>query len=181
MSNILFNVYERDLNENKKRLRKNGDIPGVICGKSLGKSIPVKMKEPELKKMLKENNSGSIIEVDFQGKKLNCVVKDVQKDVFNNILHVDFQHTKPNEAIKMKIPVQFTGQENLVSKRLIWDTSNTSVEFHGPVEKIPEFIELDVSQLKFDDKLYIRDIAVPEGISILYNPDTMLGIVSALK
>ena len=43
--------------------------------------------------------------------------------------------TKPNERIKMKIPIKFSGQENLESKRLVLETHITSIELQGDVEK----------------------------------------------
>ena len=181
MSNIIFNLQERNLNENQKALRKIGEIPGIIYGEFLDKPIPVKMKDLELRKMLKSNNSGSIIPFSLNGKKFNCVVKEVQKSNFNEILHIDLQYTKPNEVIKMKIPVMFTGQENLIVKRLILDAGTTSIEFQGCVEKIPEYIEINVSDMNINDKIFVKDITVPEDVIILDNPDILLAVINPLK
>lgn len=181
MSNIIFNLQERNLKENQKKLRKIGEIPGIIYGEFLDKPIPIKIKDLELRKMLKSNNSGSIIPFNINGTKLNCVVKEVQKSNFNEILHIDLQYTKPNEVIKMKIPVMFTGQENLIVKRLILDSGTTSIEFQGCVEKIPEYIEINVSDMNINDKIFVKDITVPKDVTVLDNPDILLAVINPLK
>lgn len=178
MSNVVFKVYKRNEKTNQKQLRKNGQVPGVIYGEFLDNTIKVQMSTLELKSMLKKNNSGSIIEVDLDGEKLNCVVKEVQKNNLMEILHVDLQYTKPNEVIKMRIPVRSVGQESLESKRLILETYNSFIDLQGSVEKIPEFIEINVSNMKFEDKIFVEDIAIPEDVIVLTDPKTLLAVVN---
>lgn len=178
MSNIFYSVKRRGTNSNNKSLRRAGQVPGIIYGEFLEKSIPVTMKTPELKKMLRSNNSGSIIEIDLAGEKLNCVVKDVQKGLANEIIHFDLQYTKPSEVIKMKIPVKYIGQENLISKRLLLNASTSFIEFQGPVEKIPEFIEVDVSAMNINDKILVKDISIPNDVTVLDDPELLLGVIN---
>ena len=96
MKNSTFTVYKRDAKTNQKRLRKLGQTPGIIYGEFLKTSIPIQIPTKSLEKLLKTNNSGSIIEIDLEGKILNCVVKEVQKNSLHEILHVDLQYTKPS-------------------------------------------------------------------------------------
>ncbi|SCJ37725.1 50S ribosomal protein L25 [uncultured Clostridium sp.] len=178
MSNIFYSVKKREAKSNNNSLRKNGQVPGIIYGEFLEKSIPITMKAPDLNKMLRSNNSGSIIEIDLDGEKFNCVVKDIQKGLLNEIIHFDLQYTKPSEVIKMKIPVKYIGQENLMTKRLLLDASTSFIEFQGPVEKIPEFIEVDVSSMNINDKIFIKDISIPSDVSVLDDPELLLGVIN---
>jgi large subunit ribosomal protein L25 len=179
MSNLAFKVNERTVKENQNRLRKTGQIPGIIYGEFLEKTIPVKMCNDELIRMLKKNNSGSIIEISLNERTINCVVKEVQKNERHEIIHVDFQYIKPNEVIKMRIPVKIIGQDLLESKRLTLETHNLYVDLQGDVEKIPESIEFDVSNMKIEDKVFIEDIVIPKEITILSDPKTLLAVVSS--
>lgn len=181
MSNIFYTVEKRDVKSNSKSLRKAGQVPGIIYGEFLEKSIPVTMNESELRNMLRNNNSGSIIEIDLNEDKFNCVVKDVQKSLKNEILHFDLQYTKPSEVIKMRIPVKYIGQENLIIKRLLLDTNTSFIEFQGPVEKIPEYVEVDVSDMNINDKIFIKDISIPNDVTILDDPELLLGIINPTK
>ena len=133
----------------------------------------------ELRKMLRTNNSGSIIEISLNERKLNCVVKEVQKNERHEIIHVDFQYIKPNEVIKMRIPVKFIGQDLLESKRLTLETHKLYIDLQGDVEKIPESIELDASNMQVDDKVFIEDVVIPKDITVLNDPKTLLAVVSS--
>ena len=179
MSNLAFKVYERNEKAKQSKLRKSGEIPGIIYGEFLDKTIPVKMCNAELHRMLKKNNSGSIIKVQLDDKELNCVVKEVQKNHLHEILHVDFQYIKPNEIIKMRIPIKIIGKENLESKRLTLETHTLFIDLQGNVEKIPESLEINVSNMKADDKVFIEDIVIPKDITILSDPKTLLAVVSS--
>lgn len=178
MSNIFYSVKKRDAKSNNNSIRKSGQVPGIIYGEFLEKSIPITMKTPELNKMLRSNNSGSIIKIDLDGEKLNCVVKDIQKGLSNEVIHFDLQYTKPSEVIKMKIPVKYIGQENLMSKRLLLDANTSFIEFQGPVEKIPEFVEVNVSSMNINDKIFIKDISIPNDVTVLDDPELLLGVIN---
>ncbi|MBW6410613.1 50S ribosomal protein L25 [Clostridium weizhouense] len=178
MSNVAFKVYERNTKENKKKLRKSGLIPAVIFGEFLEESIPVKICNAELHRLLRKNNSGSIIPIDLDNKRFNCVVKEVQKISADEILHVNFQSVQPNEIIKMRIPIKYVGQENLESKRLILETFDPFIDFQGDVEKIPETLEIDVSNMNCEDKLFVEDVKIPEGITVLTDPKSLLAVVN---
>ncbi|MBM6861890.1 50S ribosomal protein L25, partial [Clostridium saudiense] len=56
MSNIFYSVEKREGKSNNKSLRKSGQVPGIIYGEFLEKSIPVTMKAQDLSKMLRSNN-----------------------------------------------------------------------------------------------------------------------------
>lgn len=179
MSQLAFEIKERCLSEKNKNLRKNGEIPGIIYGEFLKESIPVKMEKSNLLRLLKSNSKGSILKLNLKDKTRNCVVKHVQKDnTTGEILHVDFQYVKENEVIKMKIPVSYEGVAQLTSRKLVLQTYLSELEMQGDVEKIPEFIKVDVSQMNFDDKLSAGDIKLPEEIRLITEADTLLAVVS---
>lgn len=173
-----FKVYERNSMENLKRLRNSGKIPCVIYGEFLEEPISAKMNKSDLMKMLKTTYRGSIIPIDVDGKALNCVVKNIQRNNLNEIIHFDLQYVRPNEVIKMTIPINYIGQENLESKRLILETFRPYLDFQGNVEKIPEYIEVNVADMKFNDKLLAKHITIPKDVVLLTPEDTMLAIVN---
>ncbi|SFC52037.1 50S ribosomal protein L25 [Clostridium uliginosum] len=179
MANVAFKVSERNTKENKNKLRKSGLVPGVIYGEFLEEPISIKMCNAELCRMLRRNNKGSIISLDLNDKKLNCVVKEVQKNDPKTISHVSFQYVKPNENIKMRIPIKYVGQENLESKRLLLETFNPFIDFQGDVEKIPEYLEVNVSNMDCEDKLFVENINVPKDITVLTDSKTLLAVVNS--
>lgn len=181
MSNLAFKVYDRDMKLNKNSLKNNGQVPGIIYGEFLEKTIPVAMNTIELKKVLRSNNSGSILNLELGDKNLNCVVKEVQKNNLHEVIHVDFQYIKPNEIIKLRIPIKVIGQENLESKRLTVETHNLFVDLQGNVEKIPESLEINVADMNAEEKIAIKDINISEDLVMLTDPETIIAVTSSAR
>lgn len=179
MSNLSFTVYPRSIESNQKQLRKSGYIPGIIYGEFLDNPISIQMNNSQLKNLLRKNNSGSIIEVNLDNNKYNCVVKEIQRNNMLEILHVDFQYAKTNEVIKMRIPITFIGQEALESKRLLLETYNSFIDLKGSVEDIPEYIEVNVANMNFDDKIFIENITIPKGVTVLTESKNLLATISS--
>ena len=179
MSQAAIEINERCLNESKKRLRREGQVPGIIYGEFLENTIPIKVDNSKLIKLLRYNSKGSILKLKLKDEVKLCVVKQVQKDtVTSEILHVDFQYVKKNEVIKMSIPVNYIGRENLESKRLILETFLQELEVQGAVEKIPEYIDLDVSNLNYEDKIFVKDIELPNEVKLLTEEENLLAVVN---
>ena len=54
----------------------------------------------------------------------------------------------------------------------------TSIELQGDVEKIPESIDIDVSNMNFDNRILLEDISIPKDISVLSDPKALLAIIT---
>lgn len=180
MSQLAVNIMERQATENPKALRREGMVPGIIYGDSLENAVPIKMEKTNLLRLLKNNSKGSILKLHLNDKAWSCVVKEVQKDTTaDEILHVDFQYVNSDEIIKMNIPITYTGRENLELNRLVLGTFQPELELQGPAAKIPEHFDVDVSKMQFEDKLYAKDIELPEDIKLLTDSETLLAVVNA--
>ncbi|MBE6072789.1 MAG: 50S ribosomal protein L25 [Clostridium butyricum] len=174
MSNVAFNISDR--NENVKKVRQNGEIPGVLYGDDLDNPISIKMVRSDVDKLLKCSKS-SILDLNLNGQIEKCVVKDLQKDTYGKVIHIDFKNVRKDENIKLKIQINFIGVGILESKRLLLGTFLNEIELHGEVDKFPESIELDVSKLGFGDKVLASDLSIPEGIVLGIDKDTIIAKV----
>lgn len=178
MSNLAFNINERGKNEKAKALRKNGEIPCIIYGDGLKESLPVKINKNDLLKLMSTSTTSSLIPLNLNGSTKTCVVKDIEKDVFGKVIHVDFQSVNKNEVIRLKLPVNFTNEESLESKRLVLETFNPEIEIQGVASEMPENIDFSVEGLNFEDKIFAKDIKLPEGITLITAPDTLLAVIA---
>ncbi len=77
---------------------------------------------------------------------------------------MNLQYTKSHEVIKMGIPIKCISQENLELQRLLLETYNLFLDLRGSVEDIPEFIEVSVAKMAFNDKLFTEVIRIPKKI-----------------
>lgn len=179
MAQAAVEITERNGDEKSKVLRRKGEIPGVIYGQNLDDSVPIKITNMSLLKLLRNNSKGSIVKLNLNGKTNNYLVKQVQKNpLTGGIIHVDFQQVSKNEIVKMKIPVEYEGIEALKAKRLNIAVTISEVEMQGDAEKIPEYIKIDASKMDYGHKIFVSDIDLPEGVKFLTNPDAILATVT---
>ena len=174
MENVAFNISERT--EKGKKVRKNGEVPCVVYGEDVTKSTPVKMSRRDVDKLLTCPKS-SMFSLNLNGKVENCVVKELQKDNFGKVIHIDFQNVRKDEKIKLKIPVTFLGEGMLESKQLLLETFVTEIELHGEADKFPEKIEYDASNLEYGNKVCAKDLDIPEGIELGVDADLVVAKV----
>lgn len=181
MSELAFKVEEKLANEKAKAIRRNGQTPGVIYGEFLDNPISIKIANTQLPKILKTHLTSSVVPLEVNNDVKNCVIKDIQKDMYGKIIHVDFQYVKANEVIKLKVPVTFEGQGALETNRLVLETFASEIEVQGAVEKLPEKIDIDVSDKKFEDKILAKDVTLPEGVHLVTAEDTLLAVVAGTQ
>ena len=181
MSELAFKVEEKLVNEKAKAIRKKGQTPGVIYGEALENPISIKIANTQLPKIFKTHLTSSVVPLEVNNDVKNCVIKDIQKDMYGKVIHVDFQYVKANEIIKLKVPVTFEGQGALETNRLVLETFASEIEVQGAVEKLPEKIEIDVSNKKFEDKILAKDITLPEGVHLVTAEDTLLALVAGTE
>ncbi|MCI6190948.1 MAG: 50S ribosomal protein L25 [Clostridium sp.] len=181
MSELAFKVEEKLANEKAKAIRRNGQTPGVIYGEFLDNPISIKIANTQLPKILKTHLTSSVVSLEVNNDVKNCVIKDIQKDMYGKIIHVDFQYVKANEVIKLKVPVTFEGQTALETNRLVLETFASEIEVQGVVEKLPEKIDIDVSDKKFEDKILAKDVTLPEGVHLVTAEDTLLAVVAGTE
>ena len=97
-------------------------------------------------------------------------MKDVQRHPAKpQIMHMDFQRIVEDEEIKMLVPIHFLGEDVAIGvKQSGGKVSHlmNEVEIVCLPKNLPEYIELDISELELDDMLKLSDIPLPEGVSI---------------
>ncbi|HIC09495.1 MAG TPA: 50S ribosomal protein L25, partial [Aquificales bacterium] len=52
-----------------------------------------------------------------------------------------------------------------------------TITVKAPPAKLPEVIQIDVSDLDVGDVIYVKDLPVPEGTKILDNPDEVVVVI----
>ena len=175
MESIVFNVSER--NEKGKKVRMHGEVPAVLYGSHLDNTVSIKITRKDMYKLLTLAKS-SILSLKLNGHIENCVVKELQKDSFGKVIHIDFQDIKKDEKIKMKIPVVFDGQSTLEGRQLLLEILISEVELYGEADKLPENIKCDVGELNIGDKIFIKDLVIPEGMRLDVDEDAIVATIA---
>ena len=175
MESVVFNVSER--NEKGKKVRMHGEVPAVLYGSHLDNTVSIKITRKDMYKLLTLAKS-SILSLNLNGHIENCVVKELQKDSFGKVIHIDFQDIKKDEKIKMKIPVVFDGQSTLEGRQLLLEVLISEVELYGEADKLPENIKCDVGELNIGDKIFIKDLVIPEGMRLDVDENAIVATIA---
>ena len=175
MESIVLNVSER--NEKGKKVRMHGEGPAVLYGSHLDNTVSIKITRKDMYKLLTLAKS-SILSLKLNGHIENCVVKELQKDSFGKVIHIDFQDIKKDEKIKMKIPVVFDGQSTLEGRQLLLEVLISEVELYGEADKLPENIKCNVGELNIGDKIFIKDLVIPEGMRLDVDENAIVATIA---
>lgn len=163
-------------------LRKNGYLPGNIYGKGIT-PLSIAVRKDELKKHVNKYGRNSIYKLEGEDQKLFTVmIKELQVSPVNyDYNHVDFQQINLTDEIKTEILIKVTGIELLESKHLFLNRQLDGVTVSGLPQNIPEFIEIDVSDLNAGDVIKIEDLKLPEGIHAELHPEQVVLSASEAK
>ena len=108
--------------------------------------------------------------LNVDGKSEQVVLKALQRHpAKNSPMHADFVRVDKTHEITMRVPLHFTNQETAVGvKQQGGQLSITvnDVEVRTLAANLPEFIEVDLSEVKLDQVLHLSDIKLPKGVKL---------------
>lgn len=153
-----------------RRLRRRGKIPAIIYGGKLEPRQIVLDHQNLLTMIGNEKLYSSIISLKVGSESEAAIIKDVQMHPAKNaIVHIDLQRVLENEKIRIFLPIHFKGaagspgvktEGGVVSHRI------SDVEIVCLPKDLPEFVELDLSEMKLNETKFLSDIPLPEGVVI---------------
>jgi large subunit ribosomal protein L25 len=154
-----------------RRLRRSGKVPAILYGGPIPPRQLILDHQNLLTLVVNERFFSTIISLKVNGEQQPAIVKDVQRHPAKNaILHVDLQRVFDNEHIRMTIPLRFTGagvapgvktQGGVVSHLL------NDVEVRCLPKDLPEYLEVDMSQMQMNEIKRLSDIPLPPGVELI--------------
>ena len=89
-------------------LRASNRVPGVLYGGA--EQIHFSLEEVQLNKLV-FNPDVFKIELDIDGKKVDCIIQDIQfHPVTDRVTHIDLLEVLPGKPVKVALPLRTTGQ-----------------------------------------------------------------------
>lgn len=158
-----------------KRIRREGWVPIVSYGPGF-ESEHYQADSLETSRVLAAAGMTSLISLNVEGRRTSyrVLVRDVQRDVLTDApLHVDLYRVSMTQKISTEIPIELVGESPAVAQgQAILLPLVDRVEIECLPGDLVSVLELDISTLQhMDDVLLVKDIVVPEGITILAEED----------
>jgi large subunit ribosomal protein L25 len=163
-------------NEKPSALRNAGKLPGMLYNKSLNQKVVVDLSE--FNKVFMQAGIHHVITLELEGQSVDTLVRQVNLDPRRRRPnHVDF-YALSDEPVQMWIPIKVVGTAQGVRMGGVLQLVNADIQVKVSPKAIPEFIEVDVSELNIGDSLHMEDLKLPQGVKLAMNPkDTVVSVV----
>lgn len=164
-----------------RSLRRNQMIPAVLY--SHGASMPIAMGGKEIMRIINtEGGEHALINLKLDGAKgaaeRMALIKDYQVDpIKGGLIHVDLMEVAMNEKVKLSVAVHVSGAAAGVKEGGILQHGVRDLDVECLPHQIPDYLEVDISNLKINESLHVRDIKAPEGIKILTDADATVATI----
>ena len=169
-----------------RRLRSAGLMPAVFYGRGT-EATPLTVNAADLLKLMKGRQENVFIKLIIDdggktGKKLEklSIMKELQMEpVSRRFFHADFYEISMDHKLTFDVPIHFTGTPAGVRNGGDFQHVKRELKVSCTPMKLPEFIEVDVSDLEMGRHLTVGDIPVIEDMIILDAGETVIASVSA--
>lgn len=186
MDQIELTLEKRDVTGKKvKQLRVQGIVPAVVYGHHFD-PLTVQVEEKALRQAVREAGTSRLIDLKIPGfmSTEKALIRDLLRDpISRDILHVDFYRVSMTERITAEIPIAFVGESPALGNSMFMLYYGLeSVQVECLPGDLPESIEADLSALRdAGDAMYVRDLAVPDKVTILTDPEELVVRVEETK
>ena len=152
-----------------RRLRRlAGELPAIVYG---GKKDPVQIKlvlKDVTKSLENEAFYSHIIGLEIDGKSEDVILKDLQRHPAKGwIMHMDFLRVNKDTKLQTKVPIHFINEEACVGVKVgggIISRTMTELDIMCLPKDLPEYLEVDMTDVEIGTTLHISDITLPKGV-----------------
>jgi large subunit ribosomal protein L25 len=158
-----------------RRLRVAGTIPAVVYGPGR-QPLPLSVN-PEVVTTLLHSAGGrnKILSLTVDGGQTNVIVKDYQLDpVLGRLIHVDFFEVAMDRTLEVTVNVEVVGTAEGVKLGGIMDLVTRSLDVECLPSDIPTSIKVDVSALKINEYIRVKNIPVDPKVKILTDAEVVV-------
>ena len=153
-----------------RRLRRAAYVPAVVYGAGQPpQSIQIE-HNTVLLAAKHEWFFSSVLDLNVDGKVQKVLVRDWQKHPFKQLMmHMDFLRINENEAVRVNVPLHFLNQEKSPAGKtsgVVISHNLTEVEVSCLPKYLPEFIELDLGNLKEGDIIHLSQLTLPANVEL---------------
>ena len=155
-----------------RRLRHEGAIPGVVYGHGV-EPLSVSVNAKEFRTAVSgDQGLNALITMDADGTKYTAMAREIQRHpVRGTVSHIDFQVVDPNQTVVAEVPLHLIGDAVEV-RHADWEVDQQmfSIEVSTRPDRIPNFIEVDISELTAGAAIRLSDLVLPEGVEAVGEP-----------
>ena len=178
MANLVLQAEKREATGKNKvnKLRNSELIPGVVYAKNQ-ENVNVQFEAREFDKVLRQAGTSTIITLDVNGEGKEVLIKDFQTHPYKNqFLHVDFQAIDQNQAIRVTVPVNLIGRDDLNADAGVLVQNIDVVEVECLPKYIPQTADVEIKDLQIGENKTVADLDIfkDENINVLADAEEVI-------
>jgi large subunit ribosomal protein L25 len=155
------NVGKTDAN----MLRAKGMVPCVIYGAGEQTHFSADIRHFKNIIFTPETN---LVNIELEGKTYKTVLQEAQYHKINDrLIHADFLLVSEDKPVIVQLPVKTIGQSEGVKAGGKLVLKLRKLKVRGLIDKLPEFIELDITKLSIGKSISAGDVVI-DGLTLLH-------------
>ncbi len=164
-----------------KALRATGRLPAVMYN-SKGEATMLDVDEIEFTKVWKVATPTTLINLVVDGKTYTAFIKDTEYDIISDKnLHADFHVIDDDKVLTIAIKLLIAGNAQGVRDGGFLQKGTQTIKISCLPKDLPVRMEADVSKLKIGEALAVKDVVLPEGVTVVSNKEVIVASVRAPK
>ena len=112
-----------------------------------------------------------VLTVDVEGTSQKAILRGLQRHPHKpTVLHLDLLRVREDTRINVHVPIHFINEDTCHGVKLDGGAiSHNMVELEVSClpKDLPEFIEVDVQDLKLNESVHLSGVQAPEGVTIV--------------
>ena len=173
----------RDIKGNLDKLREAGELPAVFYGMG-NDSTSISISKIEFKKIWRQAGESSTVKITTPSGVYDALIHDVQVNpVTDEPIHVDFLVIDMNKAIKVEVPLEFSGVSEAVKTGLGTLVKVLhEVEVEALPKDLPHNFMIDISSLVgLDSQILVSDIVLPKNVKMITKGEEVVASIAVQK
>jgi large subunit ribosomal protein L25 len=165
-----------------RRLRATGMVPAVLYGPAgePGNSTALAVSDRVVDYTLQHVGDNALYDIDLGSGGSTARIVDVQRDpVSGRLIHVDFAPVNMRERIEITVPLHLIGEAVGSEEGGVLQQVAYEIQVESLPGDIPQEITLDVSSLGMNENLTLADLSLPEGVTLVSDPEEVAATVTA--
>jgi large subunit ribosomal protein L25 len=161
------------------RLRREGRVPAVIYGHKEAVET-VSLSKEELDDALRHHARNLTLKTD--GRDQTVLIHEVQRDYLGKeVVHVDFRRVSADERVRVVVDIEVRGIAPGATGGGVLEQPLHSLHIECAAGAVPEAIRVRIDQLMLDQAILVKDLKLPEGVTVLDDPEAVVVHVTTPK
>lgn len=162
-----------------KKLRRGGVVPGIVYGPVVESPLSVSVNMKEIDRAYIDYGPNVLIDLNIDDETYTVYMRHMSIDrLRREPIHVEFFAPNLKVVITTSIPLMIIGEP--ANDTGVLTHGREAVDVRGLPTSLPSQLEVDVSGLaEIDQTIHLRDLAIPDGVELLTDPDEMIVKLSA--